>query len=255
VKLFGKLLHEGRESLGLTQEKFIRELSGYDLAFRKLNTVTLSRWERGVSLPPLSKQKKLLRFLWSASLFDEKTFRQMYIARLEQRVASWKTELKNFSEGVIGNFPVFDLDRETYECRHNVFLGSHEIERIVLIEKAIAPPGYYAVSAEQLSHWLSHDGTVLFICRLKEFYLGHVVLLKLSPEWITHVMQGKRSEFDIDDHSLRRSDEHGIYLIHAFYGVNAEYPALMSTKILITLIENRSSLGGISVFGTSAEAK
>lgn len=49
--------------LGLTQQKLLELLVDYDDAFEKLDLNTLSRWERGVTTPPIAKQILIVRCL------------------------------------------------------------------------------------------------------------------------------------------------------------------------------------------------
>ncbi|MFH0265615.1 helix-turn-helix domain-containing protein [Vibrio rumoiensis] len=60
---FSSYLVEIRTQKGLTQKKLLDSLIEYDEAFKKLDLNTLSRWERGVTTPPLTKQILIARCL------------------------------------------------------------------------------------------------------------------------------------------------------------------------------------------------
>lgn len=60
---FSHYLLEIRIAAGLTQQAFIDKLVDYDETFFKLDLTTFSRWERGITTPPLTKQILIFRCL------------------------------------------------------------------------------------------------------------------------------------------------------------------------------------------------
>ncbi|WP_394141855.1 helix-turn-helix domain-containing protein [Vibrio chagasii] len=61
--MFGEYLKELRLSLGVTQRELAIQLNLADEEFQSLDVVTLSRWERGITKPTLSKCLRVLRCL------------------------------------------------------------------------------------------------------------------------------------------------------------------------------------------------
>lgn len=61
--MFGQYLKQVREDLGLTQAELVTQLQLADEEFLSLDVVTLSRWEREKTKPPLSKCVRILRCL------------------------------------------------------------------------------------------------------------------------------------------------------------------------------------------------
>ncbi len=55
----------------MTQKDLVLALSQYQNDFKALNTVTLSRWETGVTSPSLRKKKTILHFLAEKDAFEE----------------------------------------------------------------------------------------------------------------------------------------------------------------------------------------
>lgn len=63
MEVFSSYLSSIRTDAGLTQQKLLDRLIDYDTAFERLDLNTLSRWERGVTTPPITKQILIVRCL------------------------------------------------------------------------------------------------------------------------------------------------------------------------------------------------
>ncbi|OBS95506.1 transcriptional regulator [Vibrio tasmaniensis] len=67
--MFGKIIKTFRESNGFSQSNFVEIIQRSSHDFKKLDVVTLSRWERGITTPHLKRQNELLDIL-GADIFD-----------------------------------------------------------------------------------------------------------------------------------------------------------------------------------------
>ncbi|MFA1562340.1 helix-turn-helix domain-containing protein [Aliivibrio fischeri] len=61
--LFEHVLRKYREKSGVTQEMMVDLLSHSSSRLKKLDNVTFSRWERGITVPPFKKQMEVYKLL------------------------------------------------------------------------------------------------------------------------------------------------------------------------------------------------
>lgn len=61
--LFEQILKKYREKSGVTQEIMVDLLSHNSSKLKKLDNVTFSRWERGITIPPFKKQIEIYQLL------------------------------------------------------------------------------------------------------------------------------------------------------------------------------------------------
>ena len=77
---FNEYLKQCRENSQLTQEQLVNDLYSFDIdSFRGLDTTTLSKWERSVIKPKLSRQVKIIQY------FQHNRYRPALLGKIHHR--------------------------------------------------------------------------------------------------------------------------------------------------------------------------
>ena len=105
LNIISRLLSEYRKLHNLTQKELVLELSQFSTEYSALNTVTLSRWETGVTSPGLHKKRTLLNFFASKGSFKSGKCHDAVKERYENLYAPLSEVFIRNYQALIGNFP------------------------------------------------------------------------------------------------------------------------------------------------------
>jgi len=250
VSIIGKLIYTYRKEYGITQEALVEALSGISPDLKKLNTVTLSRWETGTTSPGDRKKKTLLKFIVSRDYAKNTRVHTMLQERFRLLAEATSSVLPGANEHLVGNLPLFDI---AHNCIDLLSISHGEkayLEHILDIEKAAHAPGYCRLSMPQMKKYLQYPSTFSVVCRHKQHYLGHFIMLKIKAETAEAIAHDQRSKYDIRPDELCSSKEPGSYVILAVYASNAHYAMLMKTEAYLFLLDNIATVKDLVIFST-----
>jgi len=255
VSIIGKLIYTYRKEYGITQDALVEELSGFSPDLKKLNTVTLSRWETGTTSPGDSKKKTLLKFIVNRDHTKNTCVHTMLQERFRLLAEATSSGLPGANEHLVGKHPLFDnahdcIDLLSVSTEKEIFL-----EQILDIEKATHTSGYCRLSIQQIEQYLQFPSTFAVVCKHKKHYLGHFIMLKIKPETAAAIAHNQRSKYDIRADELCSTEETGSYIILAVYASNVHYAMLMKTEAYLFLLDNVATVKDLVIFSTRTDGK
>ncbi|WP_264407079.1 helix-turn-helix domain-containing protein [Vibrio owensii] len=109
--IFSSLLKKLRKEKGLSQLELVEEITKFDSSLQNINTVTLSRWERDVTEPPLIRMLKVLKYF----NFDTKLFlKHIHFEPSQSQIKSFEKGLQQILDWHL--FGVFTIDDPDTSC-------------------------------------------------------------------------------------------------------------------------------------------
>jgi len=206
-----QLLLVYRKHHKLTQQKLVTELSQFTNEFQSLNTVTLSRWETGTTIPSLNKKKILLSFLVLKGCFKNDDCLKIAREQYENLIEPLKNLFTYNYQYLIGNLPERLISKcVPHDLKKFLYKDDH-IEHIIDIEIATNSTGYYTLPANIFKEWCTHPSSLCLVCERKKQHLGHFIMLKLKNHVAEEIAQHTRSEFDLNKNDFCDIGENGTY--------------------------------------------
>lgn len=247
---YSELLQICRQKANLTQKELVEQLSQFSNDFIDLNTVTLSRWERGVASPSFQRKKTLFHYLYQQGFLDDKECMHYFEESFQDLKQPLALQLDHKYDGLIGNLPSFKVSAEKYLCIPMKRYTDEKLRYTLDIEKANHSRDDYILKHSRLKEWCNFESSFCLGCELDGEHIGHTVMLKVSTETATAVIHHQKSIFSLTKDDLLSSDEKGTYIIHSLYGINAEIMAMLTIRTLLFILENRNKIENIATFIT-----
>jgi len=248
--VMGELIHVYRKENKLTQNEMVEALAIFSPNLKKLNTVTLSRWETGVTSPGLVKKRSILKFLLTHHTLAGSAVYAMIKERYRLLSAATESSLPGPNAALLGNLPAFD---DGSDCLFDLQESEHQdtfLEHIVDIEKSTHAAGYCQLSTERLKAYLQAPSTFAVVCARKNHYLGHFIMLKINEESAEAIVHHRKSKYDISDEALSGKEERGSYIMMAIYASNPKYAMKLRTEAYLFLLENMATIKDFLIFST-----
>jgi len=250
-----KLLLTYREIFHLTQQNLANELYNFSSAFQAVNTVTLSRWETGKTVPSKHRKVLLLKFLYSKGCTKEekclKLFKELYrnIEKpLESALSlSLKQMIGNFPEAREGEYLLHQFKKEQEQMKN--------LNVLIEIEKAMSTSGTYIATQEQIAEWCCYPASFACICEQNGQHAGHHILLKLKTAVADEIIHHKKEIHTLSKNDFCAKNEKGTYLFFAFYARSPKVSALLSVEHYLFLLENSHYIDNIVIYSTREDAK
>ncbi len=208
-----------RKISGLSQEELADNLRAHSEEFSELDSLTVSRWERGKVSPSLRRQVELILFFGGQPhlLLGDPGF-----------------SIKNLQG--ISRFQRLLLERGKVKT----LIGAHpylphldfEFDRVILDGELAQQSAVHLVSYQNNVSWGEDHWAVEQVKRLQSFpsslmvyyfyegiIAGHLVAIKLQPRYFEQLMSGDILDEDISTCMLADKDEAGcLFVISAYHG-------------------------------------
>jgi len=248
------LLVQYREYTKITQKELVEKLSTYSENFKNLNTVTVSRWETGTTMPSLKKKKSLLNFFSSSEcLTSNNECRDIIYEAYERLYEPLSTVFTRQYQYLIGNLPEHRTGQHKVEDLKHFSQKEEHIEHIIDIEVATNATNYYSVTQSILTQWCTHPSTFCVVAERKKQHLGHFIMLKLKNDVAEEIAHHRRSEFDLTSSDFCDVNESGTYYVHALYGRSPKIAAELNVKAYLHLFENLKYIDKVMIFSTRVD--
>lgn len=255
MSIIGKLIRTYRKEFDITQDALVGMLSAVSPDLKKLNTVTLSRWETGSTSPGSGKKKALLKFIVSHDRFRGTSVHALLRNRFMLLAETTSERLSGANSFLVGNHPHFGDSCHCIDLLESADAKALFLEHIVDIEKATHPPGFCRLSAQKMEQYLQYPSTFAVVCRHKRHYLGHFIMLKIKPETAEAIAYNQRSKYDISPDELCNTEETGSYIILAVYASNPEYAMRLKTEAYLFLLDNVGTVKDLVIFSTRTDGE
>lgn len=216
---FSDYLKICREEKGVTQNELVEELVELSRDFESLDNTTMSRWERGVSKPSLTKQTSIIRyfsdhfgriypFIEHAERIDiEQSFCALGFSKLLGR------------HKLVMNFPTQHMDKKSFATLrfNDSQLQSNAVIRNLFMIKELYGKDLCPDSHLQLA---KNPANYCAVCEYDGEYYGHFFALKLKPDIFKKMMAFQYPIEALCQENIAAEDEAGSYYFFGFFGMS-----------------------------------
>ncbi len=255
---FNEYLKLCRENNALTQEQLVHDLYSYNIeSFEGLDTNTLSKWERSITKPKLSKQVSVIKYFqeqtgaalpyWDSLSIEEaenlicKAGMYNLIGKRKKLILDFPSEMMHVDDLKV--YPVRNFERMDVLVKINMDLhkaANHE---------------YAQITIEQFKEWALHPSNLFMACEYKGGFLGLFFTIRLKQDIFDKLLnfEMKKSDITVDDFAL--FDEVGCNYMLSFYALNHKVSAMLFVRYYAHLIANQKSIAEIGVVTALDEVK
>jgi transcriptional regulator with XRE-family HTH domain len=255
---FNQYLKSCREHSKLTQEELVHSLYSHNIDdFEGLDTNTLSKWERGLTKPKISKQVNIIKY------FQEKTnvalpcWENYSVDETEALIC--KVGMNNLlgkSKALILNFPSSMIgadDIHVYQLRN-----SDMIDKAISMHMGLDEnfnQGTTDISAEQIKSWALYPTNSLYFCEYVDQFFGLLFTIRLKPEIFKKMMNCEMLEKDITLNDFASFNEMGSNYILSFFAMNDKAASMLFIRYYAHLIANQKVIEEVGVATMMEDAK
>ena len=238
---FNEYLKLCREKYKLTQEDLVSDLYTHDIDnFSALDNTTLSKWERNMVKPRVSKQVSIIKYFQTHADTALPCWESYSVEETEAHICKVATHnLIGDSKQYVYNFPsgFIKMDDLSIEPLRN----STQIDTILEINMDIYKNLNHnatRVTIEQFREWSLHPYNAFYTCSYKDTYLGHFFSIRLKPEVFEKVLDFKMRKDEITVEDLASFDTPGCELILSFFAANEKSATALFIRYYAHLIAN-----------------
>ena len=255
---FNEYLKSCREKNNLTQEQLAHDLYSYDIdSFEGLDTSTLSKWERSITQPKVSRQVSVIRYFqekggaalpcWDGFSVEEaedlicKAGMRNLLGKRKQLILNFPSELMRVDDFKV--YPVRNFERMDALIKINMDLhkaANHE---------------YAQISIEQFKEWALHPSNLFLACEYKDSFIGLFFTIRLKPEVFDKLLNFEIRKSDITVDDFASFDEMGCNYLLSFYALNHKAATMLFIRYYAHLIANQESIDEIGVVTALDEVK
>lgn len=247
---FNQYLKSCREHAHLTQEQLVQQLYNNDIEhFEGLDTTTLSKWERGIVKPKLSRQVRIIKYFQTLTASALPCLESYSIQHAEELIC--KTGMKNLlgkSKELILNFPgkmIGTGDLEVIQLRN-----TEAIDRIIDINIELDRGfnhKFTQLLPEHFKEWALHPSNSFFVCNYKEHFFGLLFTLRLKPDAFEKIINLEIKEKDLTMEDFASFEEIGSDYIISFFAMNEKAATMLFIRYYAHLIANQRVISEVGV--------
>ena len=240
---FNEYLKSCRESIDLTQDQLSHALYTFDNeSFVSIDSNTLSKWERNIIKPHISKQVLLIKYFQQQTHTALPCFTDYSVAETEALICkAGMTNLLGNSKELVLNFPSDTMradDLLVYALRH-----SENLEKILDINLGLDKDFNHDASGfqtGQFKEWALHPSSSFFACEYQGQFFGLLFTLRLKPEVFERMMNLEIDEKDLSIEDFASFDEMGSNHMISFFAMNEKAASMLFIRYYAHLIANQS---------------
>jgi len=255
---FNEYLKLCREHNHLTQEQLVHDLYSYDIDnFKGLDTNTLSKWERSVTKPKVSKQVSILKYFQEQTGVALPCWDSYSIEEAEHLICkAGMNNLMGKSKQLILNFPSEMMNvNDMKVCPVRNFEGTDALIQIYMDEHRAVNHQYTQINIEQVKEWSLHPNNLFLACQYKDWFLGLFFSIRLKEEVFDKLLNLEMKKSDITVEDFASFDEMGCNYMLSFYAINQKVATMLFIRYYAHLIANQKSISEIGVVTALDEVK
>jgi len=254
---FNEYLRSCREKNALTQENLVHDLYSHDIDnFESLDTSTLSKWERAVTKPKVSKQVSIIKYFqnktnvvlpcWDNYSPDEaaglicKAGMHNLIGNSKKHIYHYPSEKMSVDDMHI--YPLRSF--EGFESLIDMHMHLHQNINHESIQ----------LRKEQFKEWALHPDSLFLVCEYKDTCLGLSFTTKLKTDIFDKVLNFEMMRSEITTEHFASYDEEGSSLMLGFFALNEKAATLLFIRYYAYLISNQKYIAEIGAVSNSQEA-
>jgi transcriptional regulator with XRE-family HTH domain len=247
---FNEYLRSCREHANLTQEQLVQELYNYDIEnFTGLETSTLSKWERNIIHPQISRQVRIIKYFQTRTNAALPCWEEYSETNAEEMIC--KAGMRNLlgkSKELVLNFPQKMIgagDLKLFQLRN-----SEKIDKIIDITIDLDKGFNHKFSEllpEHFKEWALHPSNSFYVCEYKEQFFGLLFALRLKPEAFRKIIDLEIREKDLKLEDFASFDEMGSTYIISFFAMNEKAATMLFIRYYAHLIANQRTIEEVGV--------
>jgi len=247
---FNEYLRSCREHANLTQEQLVQELYNYDIEnFTGLETSTLSKWERNIIHPQISRQVHIIKYFQTRTNSALPCWEEYSETNAEEMIC--KAGMRNLlgkSKELVLNFPQKMIgagDLKLFQLRN-----SEKIDKIIDITIDLDKGFNHKFSEllpEHFKEWALHPSNSFYVCEYKEQFFGLLFALRLKPEAFRKIIDLEIREKDLKLEDFASFDEMGSTYIISFFAMNEKAATMLFIRYYAHLIANQRTIEEVGV--------
>ena len=255
---FNEYLKSCREHSKLTQEELVHELYSHNIDdFRGLDTTTLSKWERGITKPKITRQVNIIKYFqertnialpcWDSYSVDE-TEALICKVGMNNLLGKSKELILNFPSSMIGTD-----DLKVYQLRN-----SQMIDKTIDIHMGLDKSYNHdttGVCAKQIKEWALYPTNSFFFCEYLDQFFGLLFTVRLKPSVFKKMMSCEIQERDLTPDDFASFDEMGSNYIFSFFAMNEKAASMLFIRYYAHLIANQKVIKEVGVGTMMEDAK
>lgn len=241
-----------------TQEQLVNQLYLFDIeVFGGLNTSTLSKWERNITQPTMSKQIKLMKFFQKQSGLALPCWHELSYNATED--ALYNVGIKDIlrkSKQYVLSFPSKTMhinDLKVYPVRD--FSAIDILLDMNLVIHKDFNPKYTQIQIEQFKEWALHPSNFFIVCEYKGAFVGIFFTIRLKQKIFDKLINFKMKKSDIVMDDFASMNEEGCNFILSFYALNQKISSLLIIRYYAYLITNQEFISSVGSITSQEEAK
>lgn len=251
---FNDYLRICREEKKATQSELVEDLVEFDKSFESLDTNTLSRWERGVSKPSISKQTLIVRYF--SHHFDRiyPFIEQVERIEIEKSFCALGFSKLLGRHKLVMSFPTHHMDKKRFkiELFENSRLQQSATSKNLLVFQEM----YSQPISPELQLALAHNPANHFsICEYDGDYYGHFFAIKLKPESFQKTMDFEILLSEIQPSHIAKADEPGCYFFFGFFGMSELVISMLWVNFYSWVIKQQNLIQQMGAIITSKEGE
>jgi len=241
---FNLYLKSCREKHHLTQEELLQMLYNSDTSFQNLDVGNISRWERGITRPSISRIVDIIKVFQTKSKCILPCF-----AKLDIENDICKLGVKNLignSKEHILNFPTKSFQVDDIKIKH--IRHPDDIDKVLKMPFTVIEnltQNVYSLSFEQLKEWSLHPSNLFLLSEYKNEFSGLLFTLRLKPEIFNSILNFDRDLKDIKVSDFASFDELGCNMPISFFAYNDKSSTLLIVRYYAHLIANQDVISEV----------
>jgi transcriptional regulator with XRE-family HTH domain len=255
---FSQYLRTCREHARLTQEQLTHALYAHDIeSFEALDMSMLSKWERGVIQPKISKQVSIVKYFQKRNNRALPCFDNYTVDKAEALLC--ETGMKNLlgkSKKLVLEFPSSVIgidDLMVYHVRN-----SENFDKYIAINVDLDrgfTHDYSQLDFERFKSWASNPVNSFYVCEYKEQFFGLLFTLRVKPEIFDKLMKFEIDEKALTNDDFARFDEKGSNYMLSFFAMNDKAATLLFIRYYAHLIANQNVIDEVGTASMMEDAK
>jgi transcriptional regulator with XRE-family HTH domain len=251
-------LRSCRERYKLTQEELVSNLYIYDINnFGSLDIHLVSKWERGIVKPKISKQVSIVKYFQKYSNMALPCWNTYSIEETEELIC--QVGMKNLigkTKKLIYDFPSERMsvdDINIYPVRNFDNMDSL-IESNMHLHQSLNHESSQ-LSREQFREWAVHPDNLFLACEHKGTFLGLLFSARVKPEVLNKIVNFKIKKNAVNKDDFASYNEEGSFLLLSFFALNQKVATLLFIRLYAHMIANQKHIVDIGGITNSDEAK
>jgi transcriptional regulator with XRE-family HTH domain len=255
---FNQYLKSCREHSQLTQEELVHALYSHNIDdFHGLDTTTLSKWERGITQPKISKQINIIKYFQERTNAALPCWESYSVKETEKLIC--KVGMKNLlgkSKALILNFP--DKMIAADDLKVSQLRNSEMIDKVIDINIDLDKGfnhKFTELLPEHFKEWALHPSNSFFICEYKDQFFGLLFTLRLKPNAFEKIINFEIKEKDLTTNDFASFNEIGSNYIISFFSMNEKSASMLFIRYYAHLIANQKVIEEVGVATMMEDAK